>query len=339
MIAPVVRYSRASPSRERHAVELVQSVPRNRDVEGQTVDLTISIESIDQYQSVVPVRTSAPDLHRWGHLENLKKIGQGVFGDVYLAWDALLEREVALKLCRWADGGSEGWSRASLQEARLLARVRHPNVVTFYGVDHHQERLGVWMEYIRGNTLAAFLHERGLLAAREAALIGVDVCNAVAATHGLGFLHRDIKAKNVMREEGGRIVLLDFGLGQDLRGPSTAEPTRQIRGTPLYMAPELLRGEEASVQSDIYGIGVLLYHLVTGCYPAGGRSVTEVRGVYARGEARPLRDRRNDLPEAFRRTVDRSLSAEPAGRFATAGQMAQRLSASLVAETSRAASV
>jgi serine/threonine-protein kinase len=197
------------------------------------------------------------------------------------------------------------------------------------------------MEYIRGCTLAAFLQQHGPLSAREAALIGLDICSAVAATHALGLLHRDIKAKNVMREEGGRIVLLDFGLSQDLRRARQANPTLRVRGTPLYMAPELLRGGEASAQSDIYGIGVLLYHLVTGSYPAKGRSLAEVRNVYERGEARLLRDRRADLPEPFLRAIDQALSPEPAGRFATAGQMAQMLSASLVAEiayVSRAAS-
>jgi eukaryotic-like serine/threonine-protein kinase len=223
----------------------------------------------------------------------------------------------------------------------LLARFRHPNVVTVYGVDHHNGRQGVWMEYIRGCTLAAFLQQHGPLAAREATLIGLDVCSAVAATHALGLLHRDIKAKNVMREEGGRIVLLDFGLSQDLRAAGLSDPSRRVRGTPLYMAPELLRGGEASAQSDIFGIGVLLYHLVSGSYPAGGRNLPDVRGVYERGEAKLLRDRRADLPESFLRTIDRSLSPDPDGRFATAGQMAQMLSTSLLAEishVSRAAS-
>jgi serine/threonine protein kinase len=251
MTAPGFQYARERPSREGRAASPAQSVPPNGDAESQGLDSTLSIESIDTYPRAGPVSTADSDPHRWGHLENLIRIGQGVFGTVYLAWDARLEREVALKLCRFADGSPKVWSRFSLQEARLLARVRHPNVVKVYGVGHHEGRLGVWLEYIRGCTLADFLQEHGPLGAREAVLIGLDVCNAVAATHSLGFLHRDIKAKNVMREDGGRIVLLDFGLSQDLHSETLNDPAVRIRGTPLYMSPEVMRGQDASVQSDI----------------------------------------------------------------------------------------
>ena len=105
----------------------------------------------------------------------------------------------------------------------------------------------------------------GPFSAREAAQIGVDLCHALAAVHGAGLLHRDIKATNVMREGGGRIVLMDFGAGQPF---STADqPVERIVGTPLYLAPELFKGEQPSRASDIYALGVLLYHLVTGSYP------------------------------------------------------------------------
>ena len=338
MTAPCLLYSQESLSREGHAASPSQPGSHYDDVGSQSADSTVSTESIHQYPRLVPVRSTAPDPLRWGHLENLKRIGEGVFGTVFRAWDTSLEREVALKLCRRADDGSEDWSLLSLREARLLARIRHPNVVTVYGVDRHDGRQGVWMEYICGRTLATLLLQNGPLAAREAAVIGLDVCNAVAATHSFGLLHRDIKTKNVMREDGGRIVLLDFGLSQDLHDASLAGPASRIRGTPLYMAPELLRGERPSIQSDIFGIGVLLYHLVTGSYPANGRCLTEMSRIYERGDAKPLRDRRPGLPESFLWTIDRALSPQPSGRFATAGQMAQMLAASLLEDVSSVSS-
>jgi eukaryotic-like serine/threonine-protein kinase len=266
---------------------------------------------------------------KWRHLEDLVRIGRGFFSEVYRAWDGMLEQKVALKLYRQAQDGAHEWSRFGLREARFLARIRHPNVVTVYGVDHCEDRLGVWMEYIRGRTLEALLRELGTLAAREAVLIGLDVCSAVAAAHQSGLLHRDIKARNVMRENGGRIVLMDFGLGQDLL-PGSTDRAPRVCGTPLYMAPEVLRGESASVQSDIYSIGILLYRLVTGSFPVEANSMHEVSLMYERGEATLLRDRRPDLPEPFVRVVERSLAAEPGERFVTAGQMAQALSATFV---------
>ena len=275
------------------------------------------------------VHPYGPSPRQWGHLQDLVRIGKGYFSEVYRAWDAMLEKEVALKLYREAAKDGHEWSRFGLREARFLARIQHPNVVTVYGVDRREGRLGVWMEYIRGRTLETLMEDLGTLAAREAVLIGLDVCSAVAAAHQLGLLHRDIKSKNVMRENGGRIVLMDFGLGQDLR-PASSDRAPRVCGTPLYMAPEILRSQPASVQSDIYSIGVLLYRLVTGSFPVEAGTMQEMSRMYQRGQVALLRDRRPDLPEAFVRVVERSLAMEPEDRFATAGQMAQALNGSFV---------
>jgi serine/threonine-protein kinase len=252
-----------------------------------------------------------------------------VFGEVYRAWDDQLEREVALKLSR-IGSRHESWIRHGLREARSLARVRHPNVVTVYGADGCEGRSGVWMEYIRGLTLEAFLRKKGALQARDATLIGLHLCAAVGAVHASGLLHRDIKANNVMREDSGRIVLMDFGLSQEIRTANLqASPSRKICGTPVYMAPELLWGEKATMQSDIYSIGVLLYHLVTSKYLVQGRTLAEVRSAHASGEVTLLRDRSTHLPQPFIWAVDTALSPDPGERFATAGQMLKSLDAAL----------
>src|SRR5689334_2235106 len=174
----------------------------------------------------------APAISRWGTLECRRKIADGTFGAVYLAWDPALEREVALKVLPAANR-----SHTVIQEGRLLARVRHPNVVTVYGVDEYEGTVGLWMEWVDGLTLNQVLAARGLLGGHETALIGVDICRAVAAVHKAGVLHRDIKAQNVMREPDGRIVLMDFGAGETRTDDASTQP-RTI-GTPLYLAPEL----------------------------------------------------------------------------------------------------
>src|SRR5262252_4512974 len=160
----------------------------------------------NETQTSVPL---APTMSRWGALECRRKIARGSFGTVYLAWDPTLEREVALKVLQAANR-----SHTVIQEGRLLARVRHPNVVTVYGIDEYEGTVGLWMEWVEGLTLTQVLTARGLLGGHEAALIGVDVCRALAAVHKAGLLHRDIKAQNVMREAGGRVVLMDFGAGE-----------------------------------------------------------------------------------------------------------------------------
>lgn len=244
----------------------------------------------------------------WGHMLLLDKVGEGAFGEVYRARDAWLDREVALKLLK-ADAASRVPVTRLIAEARALARVRHPNVVTVHGADIHDGRVGLWMDFVQGSTLAQIVAERGTFSAAEAAVIGQELCRAVAAVHAGGLVHRDIKAQNVMRESGGRVVLMDFGAGH----------------TPLYLAPELLAGRDASVSTDIYALGVLLYHLVTTSFPVLGTSIEGILRAHARGERRPLHEARPDLPDAFVAVVERALDPDAARRFGSAREMQDAL--------------
>src|SRR5688500_5498384 len=198
-----------------------------------------------------------PAIGSWGHLALLERLGDGSFGDVYRAWDRQLERDVALKLLRGQASEDDPRTSRIAIEGRLLARVRHPNVISVHGVAVNDGRVGLWMELVRGATLEQLLQQRGPFSAREAALIGIDLCRALAAIHAAGLIHRDVKAQNVMREDGGRIVLMDLGTGRESGGPT--DPSADMAGTPLYLAPEIFAGGSASVRTDIYGLGVLLY--------------------------------------------------------------------------------
>ena len=263
--------------------------------------------------------TAAPNdtLSKWGPLLLRGTIGQGHFGTVYLAWDETLERQVALKLLR-------GTARAGeiIQEGRLLARVRHPNVVTVYGVDRHDGVVGLWMEFVDGLTLARVVATRGALDPREAALVGIDLCRAVAAVHKAGLVHRDIKAHNVMREGSGRIVLMDFGAGE-LRTERSG--TGSAAGTPLYLAPELFDGAPATIGSDVYSMGVLLFHLVTRRYPVEGASLEQIAAAQARRERYRLSDLSPELPDSFSTIVERALDRDPARRYRTCDEMQRDL--------------
>lgn len=271
-----------------------------------------------------PTAGDGADPERWGDLEILGRLGEGSYGDVYRARDPRLDREVALKLLR--DGDRESDGDRAVQEGRLLARVHHPNVATVYGAARRDGRTGIWMELISGRTLAEVVREQGPFGAREAALIILDVCRALAAVHAQGIVHRDIKAQNVMRATGGRIVLTDFGIGREIEREETGGEERSLSGTPLYLAPEIFRGEKASVRSDLYSLGVLLYHLVTGKFPVRGASLAEIRRAHEQGDVRLLRDERPDLPESFIRVVERALSPYPMKRYGSAGAFEQALS-------------
>ena len=253
----------------------------------------------------------------WGSLKLLERVGEGAFGEVYRAWDPRLDREVALKLLRRLESRRDSVGSHVIDEGRLLARVRHPNVVTVYGADRFDGRLGLWMEFVRGRTLEVVLHDRGPFGAQEATLIGLDLCRALSAVHGAGLIHRDIKAQNVMREAGGRIVLMDFGTGRD----DLATMPVELAGTPLYLAPEVFSGQAATARSDIYSVGVLLFHLVTGSYPVKGRTVTDLREAHGQRRRSWLRDVRPDLTDNFVQVVERALTFDSVERYETAGAM------------------
>lgn len=251
----------------------------------------------------------------WGHLELRGSLGRGTSGEVHRAWDTELHREVALKLFP-PDPKMTPRVRASvLAEARRLARVRHPNVATVYGADVNQDRIGFWMELVHGASLQEVVERDGPLGACEAAGIGIELCAALAAVHGAGLLHRDVKAQNVLRETGGRIVLTDFGTGEEAGTKFT-----RMAGTPMYLAPEILAGKPASAQSDLYSLGVLLFYLVTREFPVSAKTMPELMRAHRSGGVRHLRDLRPDLPASFVDAVERLLAADPAARFQTAGE-------------------
>src|SRR5262245_58857281 len=254
---------------------------------------------------------------RWGHLILRRRIGAGAFGEVFHAHDVWLDHPVALKLLKPEIAKSDFSSRI-LHEARRLARVRHPNVVNVHGADMHDGRIGFWMDLVEGETLSELL-ARGRLSPGEASHIGREVCLALAAVHGANLIHRDVKAQNVMRAyNGGRIILMDFGAGEFLDRPSAS---RRLSGTPLYLAPELFERAGASIKTDIYAAGVLLFHLVTDAFPVTGSSMEALAEAHKRGDRKRLRDVRSDLPDDFVTVVERAMDADPSRRFASAGEM------------------
>jgi len=280
----------------------------------------------------------------WGFLRALDRIGEGSFGEVWRAWDPSLEREVALKLRRLtpAPAGGPPLARTSdpatrhwLEEARRLASVRHPNVLTVYGAAEHAGRAGLWTELVRGESVEDRLAREGPLPVREAARIARDLCHALVAVHAAGLVHGDVKTSNVMLEPspGGaagetRVVLMDFGAAHAAAGSG---PRRNeiggSAGTPLVMAPEVLAGEAARPAADLYSVGVMLFRMLTGRYPVEAESLDALRQRHDRGERLALMPLRQGLPPRFARVVDRALSHRSEERPASAAELARSLEA------------
>ncbi len=248
---------------------------------------------------------------KWGDFQLLQRLGEGGFGEVYRAWDPILEREVALKFLRARGMNPEQEYATIISEARAIARVRHENVVSVYGVDRKDGRVGFWSDFVRGQTLADILATQGPVSCKEAAEIGIAVCEALTAVHHAGLLHRDIKASNAMCDETGRILLMDFGLSHNLHSGSG------LAGTPHYIAPELLAGSAASVQTDIYAIGVLLHVLCTGAFP--NRKHADDAEVQTDAKLSP----------ALQEVVRTATNSDPKLRYLSAAKLREALAATL----------
>jgi len=267
-------------------------------------------------------RQRTEPLFHWGPFEVRERLGEGSFGEVFRAWEPGLDREVALKLRR----GDAASPQALLVEAKRLARVRHANVVGVHGAGIHDGRVGLWTDLVEGETLEARVGREGRLSAAEGTAIGLDLCRALAAIHGSGLIHGDLKAANVLREHGGRIVIADFGSATP-SGPVESGSLAPRTGTPAVLAPEVLAGGAPSVASDLYAVGAVLFFLLTGRYPkraAGGTL-----------ESRLL-DLRPDLERPLVEVVERALEPRPVARFASAGELARALAAALTSGGHRA---
>jgi eukaryotic-like serine/threonine-protein kinase len=291
--------------------------PSRRFSSVQEVLASLAIPLLDEDGTVAP-SPGPPTVGqgRWGDFQLLRRLGQGAFGEVWRAWDPVLEREVALKLLLPRGLNAEQELATVVAEARAIARVRHPNIVSVYGVDRREGRVGFWSDFVRGRTLSEIVRVDGPLPARETTLIGVALCDALEAVHHAGLLHRDIKASNAMQDENGRVLLMDFGLSQDSHRSS------EIAGTPNYMSPELRSGRPPTVQSDIYALGVLLLFLATGAYPLlqGGEAATPVHWKLA-GDAATV--------ELLRQCIAAATQRDPQQRFLGVAAMRRALSVAL----------
>ncbi|MEZ5977772.1 MAG: protein kinase [Planctomycetota bacterium] len=247
----------------------------------------------------------------------LEELGRGGFGRVHRAHDRGLRRDVAVKIVDAGD--SDEARRRFVAEAQLLASVDHPNVVRVHAVVEEEGEVRLVTELLKGRTLAATVSNDGPLGEREAATIGIEVCRALSALHGRGLVHLDVKPGNVMRVEGGRVVLLDFGFARE-RMPSDRSGDRPLGGTPPFMAPEHLLGADGiGPAADVYGLAATLYWCVTGAHPFDFDREGVVDRVLA-GSFTPLSDARADVDADFAAIVERGLSRVPSKRFASAGE-------------------
>ena len=250
-----------------------------------------------------------------------ERIGRGGMGVVYRAQHLNLQRRAAIKIIAPDLAESEGFRERFTREARIAAALQHPNIVTVYDAGEVDGMLYLAMQYIQGEDLAAILRAAGRLRPYRA----IDVCRQVAsaldAAHAMGLIHRDVKPANVLIE-GRNAFLTDFGLTKRVEG-THAQLTRagDMVGTIHYVAPEQIEGRKVSARSDVYSLGCLLYHCLSGQVPFALE--TDVAVIYAHLSEQPpkLSELRPELPEGLDAVMAKALDKSPDRRFPSCGDM------------------
>ncbi|HYB89363.1 MAG TPA: PASTA domain-containing protein [Streptosporangiaceae bacterium] len=246
-------------------------------------------------------------------------IARGGMATVYLATDTRLERTVALKIMHAELAGDEEFVRRFVDEARSVARLSHPNVVTVFDQGADGQALYLAMEYVPGQTLRDLLNSRGQLGPREALDIMEGVLAGLAAAHEAGIAHRDVKPENVLLTEPGMVKVADFGLARLLAGASQTR-TGVIIGTAAYLAPEQVAGAGADVRTDVYAAGVMLFELLTGRQPHTGDTPLAVAYKHVNEVVPPPSNVVPGLPPALDTLVALATSRDPELRPGDAGQ-------------------
>jgi serine/threonine protein kinase len=262
---------------------------------------------------------------RVGPYELLAELGAGGMGEVYRARDARLRRDVALKILPRALAGDPAHVERFRREARAIAALSHPNIVTIHSVEEAGGTHFLTMELIEGHPLDSDLPAAGY-PLPQLLEIGMALADGLAAAHERGIVHRDLKPSNVMIDRRGRVKLLDFGLAKDTGLDGAAEmETRAplthaglIVGTMPYMAPEQIEGRAVDSRTDIFSLGIVLYELATGERPFAGESPARLMAAILRDEPPAIADRRPDLQPAFGRLVSRCLEKRSDDRVQTA---------------------
>ena len=263
------------------------------------------------------------------HYRLVEEIGQGGMGVVFKAWDESLGRHVALKTVPAELAGDAERLKRLQREARAVAALNHPNIVTIHSVEEAEGIHFLTMELVEGRTLDVLI-PRGGMALPAFFDVAVPLAEALGAAHEKGIVHRDLKPANVMVTGEGRVKVLDFGLAKLWRQEaareegSGAQATRTqskdsgVVGTAPYMAPEVLQGKEADHRADIFSLGILLYEMVTGERPFKGGSGAEVMSSILRDAPAPVTEVRRDLPGMLGRVIRRCLEKDPTRRHQSA---------------------
>src|ERR1700759_1663278 len=265
------------------------------------------------------------------------KLGSGGMSTVYLAKDGPLDRPVAVKVMHREMSEQEDQLERFRQEARAVAKISHPNVVSVIDAGEDGGFPYIVFEYVEGETLKQRISRVGALDIQEAIAYAIEIARGLGIAHGRNLVHRDIKPQNVLIDDEGRAKLTDFGISRQLEQDGMTA-TGRVLGTTDYVAPEQAMGRGTDQRSDIYALGVVLFEMFTGEVPFAADSQVGVAMKHVNEELPDVQQLRPELSAASALVVERATSKDPAKRYADIGEMIDDLSTALEVEAARAGS-
>src|ERR671922_2796213 len=269
-----------------------------------------------------------------GRYEIEELVGTGGMSSVYRARDTVLGRHVALKVLHEHFSTDEEYVERFRREARAIARLNHPNIVTVIDRGEFEGRQFIVFEHVPGENLKDLVRREGPLPVQEALALTQQVARGLAFAHEHGIVHRDVKPQNVLVDEGGSAKVTDFGIARSLEVDQDITETGAVLGTSHYLSPEQAGGAAVDERSDQYSLGVLLYELLTGEVPYPGESVMTVAMRHLRDPVPRVREKRPDVSARVDDLVGRAMAKRPEERFASTEALVGALEACLMEEVS-----
>lgn len=252
--------------------------------------------------------------------EIIKSIGEGGMANVYLAYDTILDRRVAIKVLRGDLSNDEKFVRRFQREALSASSLSHPNIVEMYDVGEDNGIYYIVMEYIEGKTLKQLIKKRGALTLSEAIDIMLQITDGISQAHDSYIIHRDLKPQNIMIKEDGTIKITDFGIAMALNSTQLTQ-TNSVMGSVHYLPPEQASGKGSTIRSDIYSMGILFYEILTGTLPFKGDNAVEIALKQMRDEIPSVRKKNPAIPQSVENVILKATAKNPKNRYSDAKEM------------------
>ena len=252
--------------------------------------------------------------------EIIRSIGEGGMANVYLGYDEILDRNVAIKILRGDLSNDEKFVRRFQREALSASSLSHPNIVEIYDVGEDNGLYYIIMEYVEGKTLKQLLKKRGSLTLSEAIDIMVQLTDGMAHAHDSYIIHRDLKPQNIMIQDDGQIKITDFGIAMALNSTQLTQ-TNSVMGSVHYLPPEQASGKGSTTKSDIYSMGIIFYELLTGKLPFKGENAVEIALKQMRDPIPSLKEDNPNIPQSIENIILKATAKNPKNRYEDAKSM------------------